>query len=79
MTYQVGEKGPESFRPYAAGFLMQVSDEIIVDGGFGTAEEIEAAAARIEQRQADSRRAWLALPWYRRAYLTLVRHVRTRA
>ena len=47
-------------------YWIPITDEMIVDGGFGTSEERKAAAARIEARQRAIRASWYARPWWDR-------------
>lgn len=44
-----------------------ITDEMVVDFGFGTKAEQRAAAERIDQRNREIRAAWFALPWWTRA------------
>lgn len=50
---------------------LPISDEMLVDGGFGTAEQQAAAAARIEARRLKAEQTWKALPLRTRIYWTL--------
>lgn len=41
-----------------------VSDEMVVDYGIGTPEQIAESSARLEMHRQEDERRWRALPWY---------------
>jgi hypothetical protein len=55
-----------------------VSDEDIVDFGWGTPEDQAAAAERIEVRKRETHARWMALPFWVRAYRRLRWHLAER-
>lgn len=52
-------------------YSVPVLDEDIVDYGYGTPEQQDAAGARIEARRAESKRLWMARHIWERAWFRL--------